>query len=273
MGLMSGKKGVIFGVANKFSIAWGITQALAEEGAQIGLTWGFPDLERRVRPLAEEVNADLFGMCNLSKDEDIEATFQRIKEQYGQIDFLVHAVAFANREDLDGEFVNTSRAGFATAMDVSVYTLVALARAARPLMKPGGSITTMTYHGSTKVIPNYNVMGVAKAALEASVRYLANDLGPEGIRVNAISAGPIKTLSASGIAGFRSMLGQVAADAPMRRNITQEDVGDLARFLCSDRAVNITGQVMYIDAGHSILGAGSMAKAQPKEEQQNQPAS
>lgn len=266
MGLLEGKKGLIFGVANKHSIAWGIAQALANEGAQIGLTYSMPELERRVVPLAQEINAQVFGMCDVTKDEDIAATFEKAKEAYGQLDFLVHAIAFAKREELDGEFIATSREGFNMAMDISAYSLVAIARAARPLMHEGSSIITMTYHGSTKVVPHYNVMGVAKAALEASVRYLAQDLGPAGIRVNAISAGPIKTLAASGIAGFRSMLGQFADDSPLRRNVSQEDVGGLALFLCSNLSTTITGQVIYVDSGHSILVGGAVPKPGQKEE-------
>ncbi len=254
MGLFEGKKGLVFGVANKYSIAWGIARVLAEQGADVGLSYAMPALERRVRPLAEQIGARYVEMCDVTKDEDIERAFARAKEVYGTIDFLVHAIAFAKREDLDGTYVDTSRDGFHVAMDISVYSLVALTRAAAPLMPNGGSVVTMTYYGSEKVAPHYNVMGVAKAALEASVRYLAYDLGPQNIRVNAISAGPIKTLSASGVAGFRKMLAYFPKVAPLRRNVTQEDVGRTAAFLLSDWAAGITGEVIYVDSGYNILG-------------------
>ncbi len=254
MGLFEGKKGLIFGVANKYSIAWGIAQALAAEGAELGFSYAGPALEKRVRPLAESLGARYIEPCDVTKDDEIERAFAKAQEVYGTIDFLVHAIAFAKREELDGAFVDTSREGFHLAMDVSVYSLVALTRAAVPLMPNGGSILTLTYYGSEKVMPHYNVMGVAKAALEASVRYLAADLGPRGIRVNAISAGPIKTLSASGIAGFRRMLHHFSKVAPLRRNVTQEDIGKTALWLLSDWARAVTGEVIYVDAGYHIMG-------------------
>ena len=254
MGLFDGKKGLIFGVANKYSIAWGIAQVLAQEGATLGFSYAGPVLEKRVRPLAESINSPFIEQCDVTKDEDIERTFAKAKEVFGTIDFLVHAIAYAQREDLDGLYVDTSREGFHVAMDVSVYSLVALTRAAAPLMPEGGSIVAMTYYGAEKVAPHYNVMGVAKAALEASVRYLAYDLGPRNIRVNAISAGPIKTLSASGVMGFRKMYKYFPKVAPLRRHVTQEDIGRTAAWLLSDWSAGVTGEVVYVDAGYNILG-------------------
>lgn len=253
MGLLDGKKGLIFGVANKYSIAWGIAQALASEGAELGFSYAGPVLEKRVRPLAESVGSRFIEPCDVTKDDEIERTFAKAQEVYGTIDFLIHSIAFAQREDLDGDFVNTSREGFHIAMDISVYSLVALTRAAVPLMPNGGSIVTMTYYGSVKVAPRYNVMGVAKAALEATVRYLANDLGPKGVRVNAISAGPIKTLAASGVSGFRRMLHYFPKVAPLRRQVSQADIGKAALWLVSDWSSAVTGDVIYVDAGFNIL--------------------
>ncbi len=257
MGLLTGKKGLIVGVANDHSIAWGIARALHAEGARLGFSYLGEALERRVRPLAESVDADLIVPCDVTRDDQINAMMEEVRQRWGQLDILVHAAAFANRDELSGSFLKTSRAGFQVAMDISVYSLTALTKAAEELLSPGASILTLTYHGSTKVIPNYNVMGVAKAALEASVRYLAADLGPRGIRVNAISAGAIRTLSASGIANFRAMHSQVRDSAPLRRNVTIEDVGNAALWLCSDLGGAVTGQVVYVDAGASIMGAAS----------------
>ena len=254
MKLLEGKTALIFGLANKHSIAWGIAQAFHEEGAELGFSYGIPQLERRVMPLAEQLGVDFVVMCDVTKDEDIDAVFEKAAARFGKIDILVHAVAFAKQEDLAGRFVNTSRDGFAMALDVSAYSLVALSRRAVPLMADGGSILTMSYYGAEKAVPHYNVMGVAKAALEASVRYLAADLGPSGIRVNAISAGPIKTLAAAGIAGFRKMLRYVGERTPLRRNIDQAEVGKTALYLCSDLASGVTGEVVYVDAGYNILG-------------------
>ncbi len=254
MKLLEGKKALIFGLANQRSIAWGIAQTFHEHGAELGFSYAVPQLERRVIPLAEQLGVEFVEMCNVTKDEEITAVFQKAADYFGQIDILIHAIAFAERQDLEGRFYDTSRAGFATAMDISAYSLVALSRAALPLMISGGSILSLTYYGAEKVIPHYNVMGVAKAALEASTRYLAADLGPEGIRVNAISAGPIKTLSAAGIAGFRKMLGYVEERAPLRRNIDQEEVGKTALWLCSDLGSGVTGEIVYVDAGYHILG-------------------
>lgn len=254
MRLLEGKKALIFGVANKYSIAWAIAQQFHAHGATVGLSYAGPILERRVAPLATEIQADFVEPCDVGSDEAIAHLFEQAATRLGKLDILVHAIAFADREELTGRFYDTSRRGFAMAMDISVYSLVALSRAALPLLNPGGSILTLTYYGAEKVVPHYNVMGVAKAGLEASVRYLAADLGPQGIRVNAISAGPIKTLSAGGIAGFRLMLRYVEERAPLRRNVTQEDVAQLAVWLSSDMAGGVTGDVIHVDAGYHVLG-------------------
>jgi enoyl-[acyl-carrier protein] reductase I len=254
MGLMDGKTALVFGVANKYSLAWGIVEALAAEGATIGISYSADRLERRVRPLAESVNARLVTKCDVTSDEEIKSAFAQVPASLGKIDVLVHAIAFAETDDLNGLYLNTSRAGFQKAMDISVYSLVALARAAQPLMRTGGSLATLTYYGAEKVVPRYNVMGVAKAALEATVRYLAYDLGTQQIRVNAISAGPVKTLSAGAFSGFRDMLRYVGERAPLRRNISQEEVARAALFLLSDLSSGITGEVMHVDAGYNILG-------------------
>jgi enoyl-[acyl-carrier protein] reductase I len=254
MKLLEGKTALIFGLANKHSIAWGIARAFHEEGAELGFSYGIPQLERRVMPLAEQLGVDFVEMCDVTKEEDIDVVFEKAAAHFGKIDILVHAVAFAKQEDLTGRFVDTSRDGFALALDISAYSLVALSRRAVPLMADGGSILTMSYYGAEKAVPHYNVMGVAKAALEASVRYLAADLGPDGIRVNAISAGPIKTLAAAGIPGFRKMLRYVGERTPLRRNIDQAEVGKTALYLCSDLASGVTGEVVYVDAGYNILG-------------------
>ncbi len=254
MKLLEGKKALIFGIANKNSIAWGIAQALHAHGAELGFSYGFEQLEKRVRPLADELGVQFVEECNIEADDEVARVFQKVKDHFGQIDILVHSIAHAKREDLTGTFVDTSRDGFHLAMGVSVYSLVALTRAAVPLMTNGGSIISMTYYGAEKAVPHYNVMGVAKAALEASTRYLAADLGPQNIRVNAISAGPIKTLSAAGIAGFRKMLKYTEERAPLRRNVTQEEVGRTALWLCSDLSSGVTGEVIHVDAGYNILG-------------------
>lgn len=248
------KKVAVFGVANERSIAWGIAEAMHKQGAKLAFSYAGEVLEKRVRPLAESVNADLVISCDVTKEGQVESAFKEIADKWGTIDVLIHAIAFANREDLEGRFVDTSRDGFVTALEISAYSLVALARAATPLMPNGGSIVTLSYYGAEKVVPSYNVMGVAKAALEASVRYLAADLGPSNIRVNAISAGPIKTLAASGIKGFKGMLHVVEERAPLRRNVTQNDVGNAAIFLCSELGAGVTGEVMHVDSGYNILG-------------------
>jgi enoyl-[acyl-carrier protein] reductase I len=252
--LFKDKRVAVFGVANERSIAWGIAEAMHKQGARLAFSYAGEVLEKRVRPLAESVNADLVISCDVTNEDHINKAFQEIEAKWGGIDVLIHAIAFANREDLEGRFVDTSRAGFMTALDISAYSLVALARRAAQLMQNGGAVVTLSYYGSEKVVPGYNVMGVAKAALEASVRYLAADLGPANIRVNAISAGPIKTLAASGIKGFKGMLHIVEERAPLRRNVTQHDVASAALFLCSDLGAGVTGEVMHVDSGYNILG-------------------
>jgi enoyl-[acyl-carrier protein] reductase I len=254
MGLYDGKTALIFGVANSYSIAWGIAQALHAEGAQLGFSYGIPELEKRVRPLAEGVDAKLIDECNVADDAAIDRTFDRAREVFGTIDVLIHSIAYADRDDLSGRFTDTSRAGFKTALEISAYSLVALAQRAEKLMRGGGAILAMTAIGGDRVLPNYNVMGVAKAALESCVRYLANDLGPQRIRVNAVSAGPIKTLAASGVAGFKAMYRHHERISPLRGLVTQQDVGQAAVWLCSDQARMVTGQVVYVDSGWSILG-------------------
>ncbi len=253
MKLLEGKRGLVFGVANDKSIAWAISKAAHAHGARLGFGY-LPRMERRVLPLAESVGAELCRTCDLTDDAQIEALFAEAAETMGGLDFLVHSVAFADRQDLLGRFSDTSRPGWAMAMDVSAYTLVALSRAAAPLMSEGGSIITMTYYGAEKVIANYNVMGPAKAALEASVRYLASDLGGQGIRVNALSAGPIKTLAAAGIPGFRAMLKEVGARTALKRNVDLSEVADSALFLLSGLARGVTGEVLHVDAGYHAMG-------------------
>lgn len=259
MGLLSGKKGLILGVANDHSIAWGIAQALHREGAELGFTYVGETLERRVRPLAESLNAKLIEPCDANDDAAIDALMAKTRATFGTIDFLVHAIAFANKNELQGAYLNTTRAGFMLAMEVSAYSLTALVKSADAagLLADGASILTLTYHGAQQVIPNYNVMGVAKAALEASVRYLAADLGPRNIRVNAISAGPIRTLAASGIAGFRSLHKSFADTAPLRRNVTIDDVGNAALYFCSPLSSGVTGEISYVDAGFNIVSVGA----------------
>ncbi len=254
-GLLAGKRGVILGVANEKSIAWGCAKACADQGAQLAFSFMGEALEKRVRPLVNEaMPGSPILQCDLTKDEEIASFFDQIKAEWGTIDFLVHSVAFARRDDLKGRFVDTSRHGFALALDVSAFSLVAAARAAEPLMPNGGSIVTMTYYGAEKAVTNYNVMGVAKAALEASVRYLAADLGPSGIRVNAISAGAISTLSSSAIGSIRSMLSVSQQVAPLRRAVTQDEVGASTLYLVSDLASGVTGDVLHVDCGYHVLG-------------------
>lgn len=245
---------MIFGVANKNSIAWGISQALHAEGAELGFSYAGEVLKKRVEPLAESIGSSFVEECDVTDDDALDNLFQKVTDHFGTLDFLVHSVAFAPREDLGGRFVDTSREGFRIALDVSCYSLVALAKRALPLMPNGGSMMAMTYYGAEKVTPNYNVMGVAKAALEATIRYLAWDLGKNDISVNAVSAGPIKTLAAAGVSGFRKSLNYVGAVAP-RGNVDQSDVGNAAAFLLSDRAKHITGEVLYVDGGYNIMGA------------------
>ncbi len=254
MGLLSGKKAFIFGVANERSIAWAIAKAFHAEGAELGFNFLGEALEKRVRPLAESVGAKLILPCDAGKDDQIEALYKEVEKAWGKFDILVHCIAFANKDDLTGTFSNTSRAGFQLALDISAYSLIAITRPAVPLLNEGASIIALTYYGSQKVIPNYNVMGVAKAALEASVRYLAYDLGAKGIRVNAISAGPLKTLAASAVGGIKSMLKAAEDMNPLKRNITQDEVGTTATFLASSWASGVTGDVLYVDAGANIVG-------------------
>ncbi len=255
MGFLAGKRALIVGVATDRSIAWGIAQAMHREGAQLAISYANDKLKERVEPLADSVGA-LTMPLDVTNDADIDATFALLKSQWGSLDILVHAVAYAPREALAGGFVDsTSREAFRIAHDVSSYSLTALARGAAPLMDGrGGSIITLSYLGAVRSVPSYNVMGLAKASLEANVRFLAADLGPRGIRVNGISAGPIKTLAAAGIAGFRKMLGRVAEVAPLKRNVTLEDVGNAAAFLGSHLANGITGEILYVDNGFSTVG-------------------
>ncbi len=251
---LQGKTAAVFGVANKRSIAWAIAQQMQQAGAQLGITYQNERLKQEAADLIAELpNAQAF-QCDVSRDEEIAQLFDQLKERYGKLDALVHSIAYAPAEDLKGEFADTSREGFRIALDTSAYSLVALARAARPLMTEGGSIMTMTYYGSERVIPRYNVMGVAKAALEASVRYLAYDLGKNNIRVNAISAGPIKTLASRGISGFGEMLKEQAERAPLKRNVDVKEVAATAVFLASDAGSGITGETIYVDCGYNIMG-------------------
>jgi enoyl-[acyl-carrier protein] reductase I len=251
---MAGRTAVVFGVANKRSIAWAIAQELQQAGARLVITYQNERLEQEARDLIAALPGAEAFMCDVSADEQIDKLFAELKSRYGKLHTLVHSIAFAPADELKGEFLATTREGFRIAHDVSVYSLIALARAAAPLMEDGGSILTLTYHGSTKVVPHYNVMGVAKAALEASVRYLAYDLGRRRIRVNAISAGPVKTLAARGISGFGDMLKAHAERAPLKRNVDVNEVAATAVFLASDAGAGITGEVLYVDCGYNIMG-------------------
>lgn len=253
--LLTGKTGVIFGVANKRSIAWACAQSLARQGMRLAFTYPGERLEKTVRELASDLPGSVCLPCDVTQPETIDRVFEALKGEFGGLDFVLHGVAFAKREELQGDFFNTSSEGYAVAHEVSAYSLTAITRRALPLMEGrGGSIVTLTYIGGERVVPNYNVMGIAKAALEASVRYLAHDLGPRGLRVNAISAGPIRTLSSAGVSGFTEILDHIAAKAPLRRNITAEEVGDSCLFLASDLSRGITGSVIYVDAGYHVMG-------------------
>jgi len=253
--LLKGKKIAVFGVANKWSIAWAITQSLSQAGAQICLTYLDERTEDKVRELAKTLHHPLVLPCDVMQDDQIDTVFNKIKHEFGRLDGLIHAIAFAKKEELEGSFLKTSRDGFKLALDVSAYSLIALARGAAPLMEgTDGSIVTLSYLGGKKVIPNYNVMGVAKAALESSVRYLAAELGEKKIRVNCISAGPVSTLAARGISGFQSLLKHAEIRAPLRRNIEAAEVGDTALYLCSPLARGVTGEILYVDAGYHIIG-------------------
>ncbi|PAX51230.1 enoyl-ACP reductase FabI [Brunnivagina elsteri] len=254
---LTGKNALVTGIANNRSIAWGIAQQLHKAGANLGITY-LPDekgrMEKKVAELVEPLNPSLFLPCNVQNDEQIQSTFATIGEKWDKLDILIHCLAFAGKDDLTGDFSQTSRLGFNTALEISTYSLVQLAGAAKPLMTEGGSIVTLTYLGGVRAIPNYNVMGVAKAGLECSVRYLASELGQNNIRVNAISAGPIRTLASSAVGGILDMIHHVEAVAPLRRTVTQIEVGNTAAFLCSDLSSGITGQVLYVDAGYEIMG-------------------
>jgi enoyl-[acyl-carrier protein] reductase I len=253
--MLAGKLGIVFGVANKRSIAWAIAQAWHKAGARLAFTYQGDRLKENVEELAGTFGADTLLMpCDVTKDEEINRVFTEVGAKFGRLDLLLHSVAFAPREALEGEFVNTTREAFRVAHDVSAYSLVALARSAAPLMTNGGSIVAMSYYGAEKVVPHYNVMGVAKAALEASTRYLAYDLGPKKIRVNCISAGPVNTLAARGISGFNEMLKHYEAHAPLKRNVLPEELGATGTFLASEGAAAITGQVIYVDSGYQIMG-------------------
>ncbi len=253
-GLMAGKRGLIMGLANNRSIAWGIAKSLADHGAEIALTYQGDALKKRVEPLAAELGGFVAGHCDVSDQSTIDAVFANVREKWGKIDFLVHAIGYSNKDELTGRYVETSRDNFLMTMDISVYSFTAVAKAAETLMSDGGSMLTLTYYGAEKVMPHYNVMGVAKAALEASVRYLAVDLGGKGIRVNAISAGPIKTLAASGIGDFRYILKWNEYNSPLKRTVTIEEVGDSALFLLSDLGRAVTGEVMHVDSGYHVVG-------------------
>lgn len=257
MPLLEGRRGLVVGIANERSIAYGIARAAAREGAELAVTCQDERLARRVEPIAERLDADLVRICDLTSEEDVANLAATLRARWGRLDFVVHAVAYANRDELDGRFLDTSRNGFAMALDVSVYSLVSLVRALEPLLSAAGaaSVLTLSYYGSEKAVPSYNVMGVAKAALEAAVRYLAVDLGRSGVRVNAISAGAIKTLSAAGIRGLREMLAHVADQSPLRRNVDIDDVGRAALWALSDLSSGTTGEVLHVDAGYNILGA------------------
>ncbi len=258
-GLMRGKRAVITGVANDRSLAWAIAQAFHAEGAELVFTYPGEIMEKRVRPLAESVGAKAILDCDVGKDEDIDTTVQEIRKIWDRVDVLVHSIGYAPREALDGRFTEvTTREAWRITLDVSAYSLVGLARAFKPIMPHGSSVVSLTYYGAEKVVRNYNVMGVAKAALECATRYLADDLGLDGIRVNAISAGPVRTLAAAGIKGMRTMLSENADRTPLRRNIDQDDVARAALFLCSDLAKNVTGEVLHVDAGQNVIGVVSM---------------
>ena len=253
-GLMQGKRGLIMGLANDKSIAWGIAQAVAAQGAELAFSYQGEALKKRVEPLAESLGQPHLYECDVASDESIDVLFTALKAEWGQLDFLVHAISFADKNELRGRYVDTSRAGFALAMDISVYSFTAVSQRAAAMMGPGGSLLTLTYFGAERVMPHYNVMGVAKAGLEASVKYLAEDLGKDGIRVNAISAGPIKTLAASGIGDLRYIMRWNELNSPLRRNVTQEEVGKAALYLLSDLGSGTTGENLHVDAGYHVVG-------------------
>jgi enoyl-[acyl-carrier protein] reductase I len=253
-GLMSGKRGLIMGVANNRSIAWGIAQALHDQGAEIAFTYQGENIEKRIRPLAESLGSDTILECDVTDMDALDRTFATLEEKWGKLDFVVHAIAYSNKDELKGRYVDTSPENFAMTMNISCYSFTAVAQRAEKLMTDGGTMVTLSYYGSQRVMPHYNVMGVAKAALEASVRYMAKDLGRKNIRVNAISAGPIKTLAASGVGDFRYLLKWNELNAPMRRNVTIEDVGGSAVYLLSDLSSAVTGVVHNVDCGYHVIG-------------------
>lgn len=263
MGVLDNKKGLILGVANDRSIAWGIAQAAQREGAKLGFNYLGATFEKRVRPLAESMNADIIEPLDVTDDAQTDRFFEVVKERWGHIDFVVHSLAYAGKEALSGRYLNTKRADFLQALDISAYSFVSVAQRAVPLMSPGGSLLTLSYLGATRAVPNYNLMGVAKAALESSTRYLAYDLGAQGIRVNALSAGPIKTLAASGVGGFRKFLDIYGRSSALRRNVDQNEVGNAAVYLLSDWASGVTGEVHFVDAGFNVgVGAFDQDAAQ-----------
>ncbi|HEY5721207.1 MAG TPA: enoyl-ACP reductase FabI [Allosphingosinicella sp.] len=253
-GMMKGKRGLIMGLANDRSLAWGVAKALGDQGAELAFSYQGEALERRVAPLAEQVGSDFLLDCDVSDMPALDRAFDRLKERWETIDFVLHAIGFSDKNELRGKFVDTSLENFLLTMNISCYSFVAVAQRARAMMPNGGSLLTLSYYGAEKVIPHYNVMGLAKAALEASVKYLAMDLGPEGIRVNAISAGPIKTLAASGIGDFRYILKWNEYNSPLRRNVTIEDVGGAGLYLLSDMASGVTGEIHHVDAGYNVVG-------------------
>jgi enoyl-[acyl-carrier protein] reductase I len=253
-GFMAGKKGLIMGVANNRSIAWGIAKACADQGAELAFSYQGEQLKKRVDPLAAEVGSTMVVPCDVTDAASIDATFEEIKNKWGKLDFLVHAIAFADKNELEGRYVDTSAKNFEMSLNISAFSFTAVAQRAEKLMPDGGSLVTLTYYGAEKWMPHYNVMGVAKAALESSVRYLAADLGEKGIRVNAISAGPIKTLAAAGIGDFRYILKWNEYNAPLRRTVTIEEVGDAGMFMCSNLSRGITGEVLHVDSGYHVLG-------------------
>ncbi|MDY0871524.1 enoyl-ACP reductase FabI [Dongia rigui] len=253
-GLMTGKRGLIMGVANDRSIAWGIAKAVAAQGGEMAFTYQGEALERRVKPLAASIGADIVVPCDVTDDASIDATFATLKQRWGSLDFVVHAIAFSDKDELKGKYVDTTRGNFARTLDISCFSFAAVAKRAKDMMPNGGSLVTLTYLGAERVMPHYNVMGVAKAALECSVRYLAADLGDQGIRVNSISAGPIKTLAASGIGDFRQILRWNELNAPLARNVTIEDVGGAGLYFVSDLSKGVTGELHHVDAGYNVVG-------------------
>ena len=258
--LLEGKKGLITGIANNMSIAWAIAKLASTQGAELAFTYQGEVLEKRIFPLAKEIGCNFVEQCDVTDENSMDTLFAKINEKWGKLDFIVHSIGFADREELKGRYIDTSLNNFLNSMNISCYSLTALAKRGEPLMKEGGSIITLTYYGSQKVMPNYNVMGLAKSALETSVKYLAADMGPNNVRVNAISSGPVKTLAASGIGDFRNMLNMHANTAPLRRNNTQEDVAGSAIYLLSDMSRGVTGEVHYVDCGYNVMGINLHSK-------------